>query len=118
MNHCQLEDIIRRIKFGDRSGVGPFRDDSKGADKVFVTNIINLAEKYEITLSPLQVAALQLPNTEASLSCFTWLKSFFETVGDHIPTVNEIHLDPQSVRSVHNEYVIAMTDARSVRNLL
>ena len=46
-----------------------------------------------------------LPNGEASLNCFVWLKHFFSNCGDDQPNRDEIHLDQMFKNEVYAEYL-------------
>jgi hypothetical protein len=75
------------------------------------------AESIGISLSQSQIAAMQIPNTEASLSCFAWMNSFFNAIGDKEPDRLEIHLDAQPMTQFHDEYVALMQSKSHVSKL-
>ena len=66
------------------------------------------AESIGISLCQNQIAAMQIPNSEASLSCFAWMHTFFDAIGDKEPDRFEIHLDAQPIKQLHDEYRVLM----------
>jgi hypothetical protein len=57
-------------------------------------------------LSREQVAAILIPNSPVSLSCYAWMDDYFKLVGDAIPNKeNEIHLEPVEIKEIYQEYV-------------
>ena len=46
-----------------------------------------------------------LPNGEASLSCFVWLKHYFSNCGDDQPNRDEVHLDQMFKKEVYADYL-------------
>lgn len=106
-----VEVLIAKVKLGDRNAAPALEDTCPAVQSAFVKNLTTLAESFDIELTPLQLAALVVPNTVASLSCFAWMQSFFEAVGDKQPNHNEIHLEPTEVKAVHAEYYQVISDA-------
>jgi hypothetical protein len=48
---------------------------------------------------------MQLPNTEESLTCYAWMRFYFDMVGDCEPNSDgEIHLEPCSIIDIYLEY--------------
>jgi hypothetical protein len=45
---------------------------------------------------------------QASLSCFAWMHSFFNAIGDKEPDRPEIHLDAQPMKQFYDEYQLMM----------
>lgn len=65
-----------------------------------------LADKNQRYLNHDRIAALQIPNTQQSLSCYAWMASFFDLVGDKIPNANcEIHLEPVEMHEIYDEVI-------------
>ena len=56
-------------------------------------------------LSRDQVAAIRIPNSSASLSCYAWMNSYFNLVGDIIPNKDEVHLEAIEIKEIYQEYV-------------
>lgn len=106
-----LEVLIAKVKGGDRNSSRELEDSRPAVQSVFLKNLTTLAETFDIELTPLQLAALVVPNTVASLSCFAWMQSFFDAVGDKQPNHSEIHLEPTEVKTVHSEYHQVISDA-------
>ncbi len=100
---------------------GGFSDRSSAKEVTSVTGWIKImhmyAERLGISLSQHMIAAMQVPNTQASLACFAWMHSFFDTVGDKEPDRLEIHLDAQPMRQIHEEYKEVMENLSEVSNL-
>jgi hypothetical protein len=114
-----LENIIISIKKNERCvEEGGFSDRSSAKEVTGVTGWIKImhmyAERLGISLSQRMISAMQVPNTEASLSCFAWMNSFFDTVGDKEPDRLEIHLDAQPMRQIYNEYKEVMDNVSCV----
>ena len=64
-----------------------------------------MAAKRGLVLNQEQVAMLRIPNRAESFSCYAWMHSHFECVGDQIPnSAGEIHLEPITIREVWQEY--------------
>ncbi len=60
-------------------------------------------------ISDAQIAAMIIPNSTASLTCYGWLHEFFKLVGDFQPNKNdEIHLEPVELQEIHQEYSLDM----------
>jgi hypothetical protein len=62
-------------------------------------------------LSEADVTALLQSNTEKAKKASLFLRTYFQLVGDAMPNVAEIHLDPVEKRDVYKEYCIDMTEA-------
>ena len=52
-----------------------------------------------------QIASLVISNTSTALTCFAWMDYFFRLVGDFIPNMDEIHLEPCQISEIYAEYV-------------
>ena len=61
-------------------------------------------------LSKEQIQAMNLPNGPQSLGCYAWMLEFFKMMGDSMPNVDEIHLEPIDIKDIYEEYV---DDAKS-----
>lgn len=96
-----VEVLISKLKAGDLNSSEALEDSRSALKCAFVENLPGM---FDIELTPRQLAALVLPNTVASLSCFAWMQSFFDAVGDKQPNHNEIHLEPTEVKAVYAEY--------------
>jgi hypothetical protein len=101
--------LIICIKKGQRNCDSEFNDKSPSPltenKKHWLKILTQFADAVGISISQKQLAAMQVPNTEASLNCFAWMNSFFDAVGDKEPDRIEIHLDAQPIRQIHKEYV-------------
>jgi hypothetical protein len=86
-------------------------DTTPTPNSAVIKEIIELAKIMNISLSTTQLGALAVPNTIASLTCFGWMKDFFEAVGDQMPNCCEIHLEPTEMKTVYEEYVSVMRDS-------
>jgi hypothetical protein len=73
--------------------------------KQLIDQLQILAARYGFQLDREQMGAAALPNSIASITCYTWLAIFFRTSGDDEPNVNEIHLDPVEEKDIYKEYV-------------
>lgn len=106
-----VEVLIAKLKIGDRNSEKALSDARPAVNSAFVKNLKALATVYDIELTPLQIAALVVPNTVASLTCFAWMQAFFDAVGDQQPNHAEIHLEPTDIKVVHSEYHQVIGDA-------
>jgi len=43
---------------------------------------------------------LQIPNSSGAMLCYSWMKYFFNLVGDNVPNSAQIHLEPQTIYEV------------------
>jgi len=78
-------------------------------DKFFKQALNQLASKTNRFLDHQQIAALQIPNTVQSLSCYSWMASYFDLVGDKIPNRNnEIHLECITIKEVFEEVMLLL----------
>ncbi len=103
-----IDNLIISIKNGQRNCEVEFKDKSPSPltdnKKHWLKVLTQFADAVGISISQKQLAAMQVPNTEASLNCFAWMNSFFYAVGDKEPDRVEIHLDAQPIRQIHKEY--------------
>ncbi len=111
--------MIISIKNGQRNCDVAFSDKSPtplSQRKIHWLKVFNqFADAVGVSISQKQLAAMQIPNTEASLTCFAWMHSFFDAVGDKEPDRIEIHLDAQPIRQIHKEYVEVSQSASQVQ---
>ena len=103
--------LVSKLKFGDSNSERTLSDKQPPAKACFLKNLVALAATFDIELSQRQLAALVVPNSVASLTCFAWMQSFFDAVGDQQPNHNEIHLEPTDIKTVHAEYQQVVGDA-------
>jgi hypothetical protein len=107
IGHRFLDDIRVSVKNQrlQRSADVPFSDKTSYVDsKLFVKQLEKRCKQMGNPLSYAQVAAILIPNTTASLSCFSWMKGHFDLVGDSMPNSEEIHLEPILLREIYEEY--------------
>ena len=86
------------------AGEVPISDRAAFTDDKFRRQLILAMRRRGRELSKEQIAALAIPCTEVSQAAYAWMDSWFNTVGDIIPTVSEIHLEPMYVKEIHAEY--------------
>jgi hypothetical protein len=111
IGHTYLDNVTAAIKNGKRNHLKLLTDKTPALRSEFINNLVALADSYGIELSNDNIGALCVPNTVVSLTCFAWMQSFFESVGDAQPNHNEIHLEPCDIKTIHKEYRDAMDDA-------
>jgi len=71
----------------------------------FASALLKQAKLRGSYFSKQQLAAMIIPNTTASLSCYAWQHDHFDNVGDFMPnTDGEVHLEPTEMQSVWEEY--------------
>ena len=72
---------------------------------IFAKALKKVAKVRGCYISDDQIAAMVIPNTPASLSCYAWMKDHFDVVGDPMPNLDgEIHLEPTEKQSIWKEY--------------
>ena len=59
--------------------------------KSFKSAMVRMANIEGIQLNHGHLAAMQIPNTIQSCSCYAWMSQFFKLVGDCAPNKDEIH---------------------------
>jgi hypothetical protein len=72
--------------------------------------IVAYSNEKGLKLSFQQLAASVIPNSDASLNAYAWMKNYFRTTGDDIPNSGEIHLEPILIKTVHKEYKETMIE--------
>ena len=55
-----------------------------------------------------QIAAMRIPNTPASLACFSWMHDHFDMVADAAPNCHFLELEPTPLAEIHDEYITDM----------
>jgi len=63
-----------------------------------------------INLSREQVQAMKIPNGPQSLACYAWMSDYFQMMGDSMPNMDEVHLEPIDIKEIYEEY---LDDAKS-----
>lgn len=104
-------DVKKGIKTQERlEGEGRLGDAAKYQNNpVFVKQLLNLAKLRGYSLDHRQIAALVVPNSPTSLTCYAWMHDHFDLIGDAIPNSRcEIHLEPITLTEVHDEYILDM----------
>jgi hypothetical protein len=110
-SHGYIDGIVKDFKDGVRSYDRP----SNGrTNRSFLSHLESLASFHGIKLTREQMQAMTIPNSIQSLSCFGWMRNFFDSVGEHQPNVDEIHLDPCTVTHIFEEYKQVLQDAGEV----
>ena len=105
-SHDLLDDICASLKRDEVAPAPSFHDRTAAYtyDKFFKQALTQLANKNNRFLDHQQLAALQIPNTVQSLSCYSWMASYFDLVGDKIPNrENEIHLECITILEIFEE---------------
>ena len=70
---------------------------------VFKRQLNHTAQKTGRFLNNDQIAALQIPNTLLSLSCYAWMSGYFKLVGDKILNKDEVHLETGTLTDIYEE---------------
>lgn len=110
-SHGYLDGIVRDLKGGVRSYDRP----SAGRTSLnFMSHLENLAAFHGVKLTREQKQAMTIPNSLASLTCFAWMRNYFDSVGEHQPSVDEIHLDPCTMTHIYEEYKLVVEDTGEV----
>jgi len=105
-----LDDIIGRLKNKDTvcltnaNPVAAITASSMPTDRLH-----RFVADFGISLTPQQIGATRLPQTEISMMCSSWMSYYFSLVGDQVPNSDgEIHLEPIPKKEVYKEYRIDM----------
>jgi len=59
-----------------------------------------MKNEHQTELSYEELAMLQIPNSSGAMLCYSWMKYFFNLVGDNVPNSAQIHLEPQTIFEV------------------
>jgi len=59
-----------------------------------------MKNEYKTELNYEELAMLRIPNTSGAMLCYSWMKYFFNLVGDNTPNSDQIHLEPQTIYEV------------------
>jgi hypothetical protein len=92
------------LKTGTVHTARKLTEDTK-LSKALIDHLQVVASRYGFQLDREQLGAAAVPNSIASITCYTWLAVFFKTCGDEEPNVSEIHLDPVEEKEMYKEYV-------------
>ena len=111
---------MQSLKAGEVEHQPAFRTNCV-VDKTISDNLVRMAAKRTLILNLEQVAMLRIPNRAEAFSCYAWMHSHFDCVGDNIPnSPGEIHLEPITIKEVWQEYCEDMdavhVDALDVRS--
>jgi hypothetical protein len=106
-----LGDLCEAVKKNYRNLDSNLDDKTPSLTRTYVDEVVEFAKTFDISLSAADLGALAVPNTVASLTCFGWMKEYFDAVGDQMPNCCEIHLEPTEIKSIHAEYVSEMSDS-------
>jgi hypothetical protein len=106
-----LGELCESVKKNYQNMLPTLDDTTPAPSSALIDDLIDLAKSCGVTLSIAQLGALTVPNTVPSLTCFGWMQEYFEIVGDQMPNCCEIHLEPIEIKSIHQEYVLALTDS-------
>ena len=102
-----LDDIISRLKNKEivcLTNINPAT--AIEASQMTTDCIKGFALDYGVHLTPQQVGAARLPQTEKSMLCSSWMSYYFSLVGDQVPNADhEIHLEPIPKKEVYKEYL-------------
>lgn len=86
--------VVAAPQYSDRSSIGRNLDIHD-----------DLGRPWSISLNREQLSAMVIPNSSEALYCFTWLDDLFRSIGDHMPNINEIHLDSVTVKKqIYGQY--------------
>jgi hypothetical protein len=102
-----MDEICRVLKTDEVASIERVLSDNTGAytmSKSFKSAMQRMADKEGIQLNHEQLAAMQIPNSVQSLSCYAWMSAFFKLVGDSAPNRDEIHLESITVVEIYSEY--------------
>jgi hypothetical protein len=102
------DELIFELKSGYRNSELPLTDCSRrlghADESAILKQLVTYSEMKGLQLTWQQLAAAVIPNSVAALNAYGWMNNFFELTGDVQPNSNEIHLEPQEVKSIYEEY--------------
>lgn len=109
MHRDYLNVVSQEIKAGKRNGSSSHTDRSipfpLNEDQRLQQFHDKWSEMFGLSPTQQQEAGMVIPNTPSVLTCWAWMKYYFELVGDFEPnTVNEIHLEPTTIKSIWEAY--------------
>lgn len=107
-SHGYLDNICASIKRGEDTTVASLGDNTAAYvySDTFKSALTEMARSEYIVLNHEHIAAMQIPNTVQSLSCYAWMSSFFKLTGDVMPNSVEIHLEACEIKEIHAEVII------------
>jgi hypothetical protein len=100
-----VERLCKEIKCGVKASTQLFTDRSNSLDEDIVKSLLKHAKDHGITISDEHRQALHLSREPSATTAFAWMYNFFEMVGDKMPNIGEIHLEPIFIRVIWEEYV-------------
>ena len=104
--HSYVDVICSEIKKGICTSAAPQLNDNTAAyeySDYFKRALNRMANSNKKFLDWEKVAAIQIPNTIQSLSCYAWMNSYFKLTGDFQPNSEEIHLEPITIKEIFEE---------------
>lgn len=109
MRRDYLNVVSQEIKAGKRGESSDHTDRSNpfplNQDKRLQQFHDKWCEIFDLSPTQHQEAGMVIPNSSVVLTCWAWMKYYFELVGDFEPnTVNEIHLEPTTIESIWEAY--------------
>ena len=93
---------VKKQRFGIRP---PILSDRSNPGTLNERELDDLCDQLDFDLTPDQISAMQIQNSEIVLDCSAWMNYYFHLVGDYEPnTAGEIHLEPCLIGEVHKMY--------------
>lgn len=108
-----LDSLCSVVKNGYKTTVEELSDKTV-ALPAFQKHLADLASSLGIELTTTQLAALVIPNTTETLTCFAWLHTLFDAIGDKQPACAEIHLEPTNMLDIHKEYKSCLSNVDEI----
>ena len=113
-----MEKLLSEVKNNLVKTVKAFHDRSP-VDPETLKTLKAFAAYYDVDLEPEDFANMRIPNSSGSLLCCSWMKYFFELMGDHMPNCKgEIHLEIITKREIYEEYCVDMMSTGNLCVLL
>jgi len=120
ISHTTLYNIRQEVKSGyttndiaehtgDGSGrINAEKGESRRQNPAFVRELQAIMNRVGYKLDTLQIAAMCIPNTSASLTCFAWMQDHFDLVAENEPNQIAMTLDPIPYEEIYDEYLLDM----------
>ncbi|NDB83452.1 MAG: hypothetical protein EB127_12100 [Alphaproteobacteria bacterium] len=123
IKHCYLEQLCTDVKKGLSTSTTPLSDKSnvsirKNSDTgKYIQDIINKTKQQGLNLTREQISMMKLPNSVDAIIAYGWMEFYFSLLGDTESNIDEVHLDPVSIKSIYDEYCFDMgCDVKSMPN--
>jgi hypothetical protein len=105
----KMFNLLKRGIQSESTSSRVFNDKTKVSNEV-IQQVQETLHRSEIDMDWDSLSNIGVSNTVAAMKCKSWMKHFFDLVGDKMPNTKtkEIHLDCMQRCDVHDEYICNM----------